>query len=351
MRKQTTVSTHADKYSYYEKYAHYADDFNPEHHDRHARRHRKQRAQPPTYRDRDEEVAELADAVGLEGGFNITYQPAKHERAWLYQSLRPFYDQHLISDVVALVKGGKEANVYRCAATEETGAAWLAAKVYRPRMFRNLRNDKRYRQGRRVLNTDGKEVKENDLREMRALNKKTSFGEQLAHTSWLMYEYTTLETLYAAGADVPRPVAVAENAILMSYVGDSGMGAPTLSEVRLEREEARPLFRRILHNVAVMLEHGLVHGDLSAYNILYWDEAATLIDFPQVVDSQQNDEAYDILWRDVQRLCDYFNRYGLAAEAGAITRQLWRQFVVMPDPEDVAADLSRLAQESTEEEE
>ena len=344
------MSTHPDKYSYYEKYAHYAEEFSPERTDRHARRHRKQRAQPPTYRDRDEEVADLADAVGLEGGFNITYQPAKHERVWLYDSLRPFYDQHLISDVVALVKGGKEANVYRCAATEETGAAWLAAKVYRPRMFRNLRNDKRYRQGRRVLNTDGKEVKENDLREMRALNKKTSFGEQLAHTSWLMYEYKTLETLHAAGANVPRPVAVAENAILMAYVGDNGMAAPALSEVRLEREEARPLFRRILHNVALMLEHGLVHGDLSAYNILYWDGDATLIDFPQVVDSQQNDEAYDILQRDVRRLCDHFNRYGLAADAQAITRQLWRQFVVMPDPEDVAADLSRREQENEEEE-
>jgi RIO kinase 1 len=347
-RKSTTVSTISDKYSYYEKYAHYAEEFNPERVDRRARRHRKKRAQPPTYRERDEEVAELADAVGLEDGFHISYQPAKHERVWLLNSLRPFYDQHLISDVVAIVKGGKEANVYRCAATEETGAVWLAAKVYRPRMFRNLRNDKRYRQGRHVLTTEGKEVKENDLREMRALNKKTSFGEQLSHTSWLMYEYLTLETLHAAGGDVPRPIAVAENAILMAYVGDEGMAAPTLNEVRLQRDEAHPLFRRILRNVALMLEHGQVHGDLSAYNILYWDGAATLIDFPQVVDSQQNDEAYDILKRDVQRVCDYFNRYGLATDAPAITRQLWQQFVIMPDPEDVAADLSRLAGEEEE---
>lgn len=342
------MSTSSDKYAFYEKYAHYAEEFNPERVDRRARRHRKKRVQPPTYRERDEEVAELADAVGLEGGFHISYQPARHERVWLLNSLRPFYDQHLISDVVAIVKGGKEANVYRCAATEETGATWLAAKVYRPRMFRNLRNDKRYRQGRRVLTTEGKAVKDNDLREMRALNKKTSFGEQLSHTSWLMYEYLTLETLHAAGADVPRPIAVAENAILMAYVGDERMAAPTLNEVRLQRDEARPLFRRILHNVALMLEHGLIHGDLSAYNILYWDGAATLIDFPQVVDSQQNDEAYDILNRDVQRVGDYFKRYGLATDALAITHQLWQQFVTMPDPEDVAADLSRLEGEEEE---
>lgn len=336
------MSTHSDKYSYYEKYAHYAEAFEPENMDRHARRHRKQRAQPPTFRDRDEEVAGLADAVGLEDGFNITYQPAKHERVWLLDSLRPFYDQHLISDVVAIVKGGKEASVYRCAAAPETGAAWLAAKVYRPRMFRNLRNDKRYRQGRRVIGVDGKEIKDNDRREMRALDKKTSFGEQLSHTSWLMYEYMTLESLHEAGGDVPRPVAVAKNAILMGYIGDEAMAAPTLSEVRLERDEAGPLFRRVLHNVALLLEQGLIHGDLSAYNVLYWNGSVTLIDFPQVVDSLKNDEAYEILERDITRLCDYFNRYRLHADAGAITRQLWRQYVDVPDPEDIAADLSRL---------
>ncbi|MDT8307185.1 MAG: RIO1 family regulatory kinase/ATPase [Anaerolineae bacterium] len=339
------MSTLSDKYSFYEKYAHYAEELDAERTDRRARRHRRVRAQPPTYRERDEEVAELADVVGLEGGFNITYQPARHERVWLLQSLRPFYDQHLISDVLAIVKGGKEANVYLCAATPETGATWLAAKVYRPRMFRNLRNDKRYRQGRSVIGTDGKEVKDSDRREMRALNKKTSFGEQLAHTSWLMYEYMTLEAMYAAGGDVPQPVAVAGNAILMGYIGDDGLAAPALSEVRLERAEARPLFRRVLHNVALLLQEGLIHGDLSAYNILYWEGAVTLIDFPQVVDSEQNDEAYDILGRDVKRVCDYFNRYGLAANSAAITRQLWRQFVIMPDPEDVAADLSRLFEE------
>jgi RIO kinase 1 len=135
---------------------------------------------------------------------------------------------------------------------------------------------------------------------------------------------------------------VAENAILMGYIGDAAMAAPALSEVRLDREEARPLFQRVLHNVALLLREGLVHGDLSAYNVLYWDGRVTLIDFPQVVDSLKNDEAYDILERDITRLCDYFNRYRLRADARAITRQLWRQFVDVPDPEDIAADLSRL---------
>jgi len=336
------VSTHPDKFSFFEDYADYAEAFEPESIDRRARRHRKNRIKPPTFRERDEEVAALGEAVGLEDGFNITYQPARHERVWLLDSLRPFYDQHLISDVVAIVKGGKEASVYRCTAAPETGATWLAAKVYRPRMFRNLRNDKRYRQGRRVIGTDGKDIKDNDLREMRALGKKTTFGEQIAHTSWLMYEYQTLESMSEAGGDVPRPIAVAANAILMGYVGDEAMAAPTLSEIRLERDEARPLFQRVLHNVAMLLQQGLVHGDLSAYNVLYWNGSVTLIDFPQVVDSVRNSEAYDILARDITRLCDYFNRYRLRADPHTITRQLWRQFVDVPHAEDIAADLSWL---------
>jgi RIO kinase 1 len=295
----------------------------------------------------EKEMAALAAHEDSYTQYTFTYQAARHESQWLMESLGSFYHHRWIDDVLRMVKGGKEASVYLCQGGSATKRL-LAAKVYRPRMFRNLRNDKRYRQGRRVLTTEGKEVKDNDLREMRALNKKTSFGEQLAHTSWLMYEYLTLETLHAAGADVPRPIAVGENAILMAYVGDERMAAPTLNEVRLPRDEARPLFRRILHNVALMLDHGRVHGDLSAYNILYWDGAATLIDFPQVVDSQQNDEAYDILNRDVQRVCDYFKRYGLATDALAITHQLWQQFVTMPDPEDVAADLSRLEGEEEE---
>src|SRR5918998_1051125 len=100
-----------------------------------------------------------------------------------------------------------------------------------------------------------------------------------------MYEFTTMERLYRAGAAVPRPIAVAENAILMSYYGDGTLGAPTLIEVRLERDEAGALFQEVLRNITLMLERGLIHGDLSAYNILYWDGKAVLIDFPQITNS------------------------------------------------------------------
>lgn len=335
------MNSHPDKWAYHEEYAHYAEQFDPMNYDRQARRQRKPRHDPNQGPSREEIVEELADTAGLESGFNTTYQPGRYEEGWLLQSLRPFFDQQLIEDVMAVVKGGKEASVYRCAGTQASGEQWLAAKVYRPRFFRNLRNDKVYRQGRAVLDVDGKEVEPHEARTMRALEKKSNFGQQVAHTSWLMHEYTTLKTLHAAGADVPRPLAASDNAILMSYVGGKQMAAPTLNGVSLELDEAAPLFKKVLQNVALMLEQDLIHGDLSAYNILYWQGDVTLIDFPQVVDSKGNPDAYEILERDITRVCEYFAGQGVRCDAQQVFQTLWRRYLE-PDPELVAADLSRM---------
>jgi RIO kinase 1 len=235
------------------------------------RRQRKPPVARRPKRSQQEIVADLADASGLEAGFNITYKPARYEEAWLLSSLRGFYDQHLISDVLAQVKGGKEASVYRCVAHPSTGMDLVAAKVYRPRQFRNLSNDKMYREGRAILTSDGRPVKETDHRTMRAIGKKTAFGVQVAHTSWLMYEFTTLGRLFRAGAAVPEPVSAGENAILMAYYGDDVRAAPTLNEISLPRDEAAALFQETLRNVDLLLQHGLIHGDLSAFYLLYWD--------------------------------------------------------------------------------
>ncbi len=297
------------------------------------------------------EVDERASASKSELGFDTTYQPGHFEEGWLMESLQPFSDRGLITDVLARVKGGKEANVYRCAANPQTGFTLLAAKVYRPQMFRNLRNDKMYREGRQVLNGDGKIVKANDHRTMRAIGKKTAFGEQVAHTSWLMYEYNTLEQLHALGASVPKPLGHAENSLLMTYMGDEQIAAPTLSEVNLERDEVEPLFSETMRNIEVMLQHGMIHGDLSAYNILYWEGEITLIDFPQVTYSDTNSNAYDILRRDITRVCEYFADQGApddkAHDADAITRRLWKCYVELP-PAMRAADLSRLLEKEEE---
>lgn len=315
--------------------------FDPMHTDRKARRKRKPRVKHVPKKDQREVIEEIADAEGLEAGFQTTYNPGLFEEGWLLQSLRTYYDQHIITDVLGRVKGGKEASVYRCEGHPSTELPMIAAKVYRPRMFRNLRNDAMYRQGREILKSNGKVVKNNDHRVMRAVGKKSAFGEEVAHTSWLMYEYTTLQKLYDAGAAVPQPVSSSENTILMGYYGDEKMGAPTLNEVRLDKDEAVPLFHEVLRNIELMLQHGIIHGDLSAYNILYWEGNIVLIDFPQVVNPHSNSDARAIFYRDVTRICDYFAGQGVRCDAEQTARRLWKRYAE-PDARDRAADLSRL---------
>lgn len=288
------------------------------------------RARRPVFRDAAEGphgriVTELTDA-GEEAGYRMTYTPARFEDVWLRSSLRSFYDQELIVDVLAQVKGGKEANVYRCRAHPRLGVGLLAAKVYRPRQFRNLANDRMYREGRPILTAEGRPAKPTDTRIMRAVGKKTAFGVQVQHTSWLMHEYTTLEWLHRAGGAVPEPFGANENAILMGYQGDERQAAPTLQEVSLSRREARPLFADVLRNVELLLQNGQVHGDLSAFNILYWDGQITLIDFPQVTDVHANRNARFVLERDVRRVCEYFARRGIRSDPAALVADLWDQY-------------------------
>lgn len=309
-----------------DSYDDYAETFNPLRTDRSERRKRKPRVTPPTYRERDRDIEEVVDPLALEGSFQTTYRPSKHEAEWLLSSLRTFYDQQIITDVLAVVKGGKEASVYRCEADPGTGREFIAAKVYRPRKFRILSNDAMYRQGRQVLTADGHVVHENQDRVMRAIGKKSAFGKQVAHTSWLTYEYQTLESLHAGGGAVPKPIAAAENAILMSYLGDEAAAAPTLIEVRLDRDEAQPLYEEVVRNIRLMLGMGLIHGDLSAYNILYWEGAITLIDFPQVVDAHRNSDARFLLERDVTRISEYFARQGAKVDARRLMRDLWADY-------------------------
>lgn len=332
-----------------DKYAEYEAMFDPMLNDRQARRKRKPKPVHRPKKSQAEIIDELTDDFSeLEGGFKTTYQPARYETEWLTNSLRSFYELGLIDDVLAQVKGGKEANVYLCTATPAFREAngehlrHLAAKVYRPRKFRSLRNDVTYREGRVTLGSNGRPLKDTDKRMMRAIDKKTSTGAQATHTSWLMHEFTTLQTLHQAGADVPKPVASSENALLMGYVGDARRAAPTLNEVGLSPEEAPLLLDRVLYNVELMLSYNLIHGDLSAYNILYWDGAITLIDFPQVTDSLGNSQAHKILRRDVTRVCEYFARQGVPCDERHISSALWQNYAAK-DPLDKAADDERAA--------
>lgn len=254
----------------------------------------------------------------------FTYKASRHEQRWLPATLQGFYDDSLITDVLARVKGGKEANVYCCQANPSLGLELLAAKIYRPSLLRNLKNDALYKEGRLVLSDEGKTRL--DGRSRRAIQKKTRIGSEMSITSWIEHEYQTLFRLYAAGGDVPRPVAQAGSAILMAYIGELGNPAPALSDVALGRDEAHSLFERLMWNVRLMLDHDLVHADLSAYNVLYWEGTATIIDFPQVIDPLRHRLGFDLLLRDVQRLCGYFARYGVRAEARALAGDLWTRY-------------------------
>jgi RIO kinase 1 len=254
--------------------------------------------------------------------FQFTYKAARFEEAWLLGSLFEIAEHQWISDVLRKVKGGKEASVYLC----KSGAAipkadFVATKVYRPRMLRNLRNDGLYRQGRSDLDAEGCVVINDGM--LHAMQKKTEYGRELLHQSWIAYEFTAMEELHAAGADVPEPYTMANNAILMEFIGDLGMSAPALSEVSLEHSEAKTLFERVLHNLDIMLKHERIHGDLSAYNILYWDGGITLIDFPQVISPKVNRHAFAIFERDVKRICDYFIQQGVKSDPKSLALELW----------------------------
>lgn len=262
--------------------------------------------------------------VSDEQAFMPTFSSSRHEREWILTYLGSFYDQQLITDVLARVKGGKEANVYCCQAFPGLGADLVAAKIYRPRLMRNLRNDAVYREGRRVIDGSGKDVL-ND-RALHAVRKGSSYGKELAHTSWLGHEFQTLELLHKAGADVPRPYASGPNTILMEYMGEAHNPAPTLNEVHLSsRAEAKRIYERLIRNVDILLDCSRIHGDLSAYNVLYWEGEFRIIDFPQAIDPQDNRNAFQILRRDLTRLSEYFERYGLVSRPDSLARHMWQQ--------------------------
>ena len=311
----------------YDKYEQYEKQFDPINTDRQARRKRKPKAKHIAKKAADEVLNEVADLEGLEGGFKTTYIPGLFEEGWLLQALEPFYEQKLITDVLGRVKGGKEANVYRCMAHPSTGETLIAAKVYRPRMFRNLRNDAMYREGREILTGNGKALNKKDDRTMRAIGKKTAYGQQVSHTSWLMHEYKTLNTLFRIGASVPQPFGAGENAILMDYFGDEKIGAPTLQEIDLPHKDAKRVFEAVIANIELMLQHDMIHGDLSPYNLLYWDDEVILIDFPQVSITDMNSNARMILERDITRVCDYFIPRGVKCDPSDITHGLWQKYV------------------------
>ena len=226
-----------------------------------------------------------------------------------------FGGQGLITDVLGVIGDGKEATVYCCSADPSTDVELLAAKVYRAQKFRAFAHANAYAGDRVVL----------DARAGRAMKARTEKGRRMAHHAWIEWEWETLCRLHDAGASVPNPLAASDDAILMEYVGDLDGPAPQLRHVELEPARAREALQRLLQDVELLLDCHLVHGDLSAYNVLWWADRPWIIDVPQSIDLHSSRDGYPHLLRDVKNLERYFARYGLSA--GDFAETAWRRYL------------------------
>jgi len=213
-----------------------------------------------------------------------------------------------VDEVLGKINDGKEATVYLCRTTPamlESGTvdnAFLAAKIYRARHFRNFDNDKRYRNLGKIR----------DRRLAKAMRGRSRKGQRAFHNQWIDAEWKYLALLYELGVHVPRPYMHYADGILMDYIGTATGPAPRLVNCRLDQDEARVLLDGILADVERMVESDIVHGDFSAYNILYDGRTHTIIDMPQAVDMRVTPDAYNLFQRDLLNIEKYFSKYGLA---------------------------------------
>lgn len=262
--------------------------------------------------------------------YGLVFNGTRQERVYVTESLGEFFEDRWFSEILYKVKSGKEATVYCCrpheAADQPAKAAHslIAAKVYRPRMFRAMHNDWFYKQGRTAHDEQGKAVYRG--KNLQAARRNTRLGQKINMASWCQWEHDTLCELHAAGADVPRPLAQGNNAILMEYVGDDTTAAPTLHSISLDRDEAHELYQRLLGNIELALSHRRIHADFSAHNVLYWQGQVRIIDWPQAVDPETHPAGFTLLLRDVERLCQYFARQGVECDAMTTADDLWRRF-------------------------
>ena len=231
-------------------------------------------------------------------------------------AVEEFLSEGLITEVLSTIKSGKEAAAYLCRAGRELGPKYVVAKVYHERNQRNFNRDTIYQEGRVILNGQI----------ARAVAKKTEMGREAQAAMWVDYEYEALCALFDAGADVPEPFACTGQALLMEYVGERDTAAPQLQSASLTREEAEAALERLRWNVRLFLSHNLVHGDLSAFNVLWHRGRAIVIDFPQAVDPRFAPAARSLLERDLKNLSRYFSRHQIAFDAQAEAERLWDDF-------------------------
>jgi RIO kinase 1 len=212
------------------------------------------------------------------------------------------------------LKSGKEAEVFVVERSFEDRSCLLAHKRYRPRTVtqkgelaalgfqrgNRFMNDLAYRDGRKFAKS----------RDQRATERMTNYGKKLLTGRWTGHELEMMQHAWDAGVSVPYPVGARGDGMLMQFLGDSECTAPRLVEARLSASEIRHVATELIENLKLLVGAGFVHADLSAFNLLWWEEQLWLIDFPQAVDVTTNPHAFDYLHRDLTNVGGWFARHG-----------------------------------------
>src|SRR6266550_6097059 len=227
--------------------------------------------------------------------------------------LQPLIDDGVIDEVIRSLKSGKEATVYLV----RSGAHMRCAKVYRDMAQRSFQKRARYQEGRKVRGS----------RQARAMSKRTRFGRKEQEAAWKNAEVDALYKLVAAGVRVPKPYGYFNDTLIMELVTDAaGDPAPRLGELDLSAETAREYHRYLGQQVVRMLSIGLIHGDLSEFNVLVGTEGPVIIDLPQAVNAAGNNGALAMLERDVNNIRGTLGRFAPELLATEFALEMWSLF-------------------------
>lgn len=227
--------------------------------------------------------------------------------------LLPLVEDGLIDEVLYQLMSGKEATVYAVKSQGEI----RCAKVYKDVLKRSFKKAAQYQEGRKVRNS----------RRARAMEKGSSFGRKQQEDAWQNAEVDALFTLSAAGVRVPQPFGCYDGVLLMELVtNDEGDVAPRLNDVSMSKEQALEDHAQVMFYVMLMLCAGIVHGDLSEFNVLVDDYGPVIIDLPQAVNAAANNNAYAMLVRDVKNMTDYYSEFAPELQQTHYAQEMWALF-------------------------